>query len=142
MGVGGCWLVLVGVGGCWWVLVGVLAKNNCRIFAKNWLSTPTPASSPNSLVGNNYNRNCQNEAKPSEKIEAKRSEKLLFLFRKTKRKGSETVSVSLRFASKRKKYISENGTPYFKYLLLSFKFRLLLFLPSHISLSLGFIPGS
>ena len=109
--VGGCWWVLAGVGWCWWVLGGVLAKNNCRIFAKNWLSTPTPASSPNSLVGNNYNKNCQNEAKRSDKIEAKRSEKLLFLFCKTKRKGSERVSVSLRFASKREKNISENGTP-------------------------------
>ena len=52
--VGGCLWVLVGVVGCWRVLVGVLAKNNCCIFAKNWLSTPTPASFPNSLVGNNY----------------------------------------------------------------------------------------
>ena len=50
----------------------------------------------------------RNQAK---KIEAKGSEKFLFLLCKTKRKGSEPVSVSLRFASKQKKYISENGTP-------------------------------
>ena len=53
----------------------------------------------------------RNEAKQLKRKEAKRREKLLFLFRKTKQKGSKTVSVSLRFASKRQKNISENGTP-------------------------------
>ena len=44
-----------------------------------------------------------NEAKKLKRKEAKRSKKLFFLFRKTKRKGSETVSVTLRFASQREK---------------------------------------
>ena len=45
----------------------------------------------------------RNEAKNLKRKEAKRSEKLLFLFRKTKRKGSETVSVSLRSEKKYKR---------------------------------------
>ena len=43
------------------------------------------------------------EAKRCEKIEAKGREKSIYWFRETKRKGSETVSVSHRFASMQKK---------------------------------------
>ena len=66
----------------------------------------------------------RNEAKKSKRKNAKGSEKTFYQFRETKRKGSETISVSLRFASKRKKIKSENGTPY-SYIgrLLNFRFR-------------------
>jgi hypothetical protein len=52
----------------------------------------------------------------SEKFEAKRSEKeakkSACCFRLSMRKQSETDPVSLRFASKRKKILSETGAPY------------------------------
>jgi hypothetical protein len=58
------------------------------------------------------------EAKRSEKFEAKRSEKkrkeakkLVLCFRLSMRKQSETDPVSLHFASKRKKILSETGAP-------------------------------
>jgi hypothetical protein len=51
----------------------------------------------------------------SEKFEAKRSEKeakkSACCFRLSMRKQSETDPVSLRFASKRKKILSETGAP-------------------------------
>ena len=61
VGVGGCWWVLVGVGGCWWVLVGI---GGCWLVLVGvpgcvggfWLPKRKNApSSPNSLIGNNYN---------------------------------------------------------------------------------------
>ena len=55
-----------------------VAKNKCRIVAKNCLSTPTPPSSPHPLVDNNWNINWKSEAKEAKKSkrkEAKRSEK-------------------------------------------------------------------
>jgi hypothetical protein len=52
----------------------------------------------------------------SDKFEAKRSEKEVkksaCCFRLNMRKQSETDPVSLRFASKRKKFLSETGGPY------------------------------
>jgi hypothetical protein len=48
------------------------------------------------------------EAKQSEKFEAK----LVFRFRLSMRKLSETDPISLLFASKRKKYLSKTGAPY------------------------------
>ena len=64
VGVVGCWRVLAGVGGCLWVfwlkiIVAFLLRIGCPL--------PLLPPPPNSLVGNNYNRNCQNEAKPSKK---------------------------------------------------------------------------
>jgi hypothetical protein len=54
--------------------------------------------------------------KRNEKFEAKRSEhkrkKLFLYFRLKKRKQSETDPVSLRFASKRNKFLSETSAPY------------------------------
>jgi hypothetical protein len=44
----------------------------------------------------------------------KQAKKLCFYFRLSKRKQSETDPVSLRFASKRKKILSETGAPYFE----------------------------
>jgi hypothetical protein len=44
----------------------------------------------------------------------KQAKKLLLDFRLSKRKQSETDPVSLRFALKRKKFLSETGAPYFK----------------------------
>ena len=56
----------------------------------------------------------RNGAKKLKRNEVKGSEKMFYYLRETKRKGSETISVLLRFASKRKKMKSENGTPYWE----------------------------
>jgi hypothetical protein len=50
----------------------------------------------------------RNEAKNLKRNEAK---KLVFHFRLSMRKLSETDPISLLFASKRKKYLSETGAP-------------------------------
>jgi hypothetical protein len=50
----------------------------------------------------------RNEEKNLKRNEAK---KLVFRFRLSKRKISETDPISLLFASKRKKYLSETGAP-------------------------------
>ena len=50
-------------------------------------------------------------AKRSETYEAKRSETFFLWFRETEAKQSETVSVSLSFASKQNFFKSEIGTP-------------------------------
>jgi hypothetical protein len=51
----------------------------------------------------------RNEAKNLKRNEAK---KLVFCFRLSMRKLSETDPISLLFASKRKKNLSETGAPY------------------------------
>jgi hypothetical protein len=53
------------------------------------------------------------EAKRNIRSETKRKQakKVVLNFRLSKRKQSETVPVSLRFASKRKKILSETGAP-------------------------------
>jgi hypothetical protein len=53
----------------------------------------------------------RNEAKNLKQNEAKRSEKLVFRFRLSMQKLSETDPISLLFALKRKKYLSETGAP-------------------------------
>jgi hypothetical protein len=54
------------------------------------------------------------EAKRKIRSETKRKQakKLVLYFRLSKRKQSETDPVSLCFASKRKKFLSETGAPY------------------------------
>jgi hypothetical protein len=49
--------------------------------------------------------------KDAKQNEAKQSENFVYLFRKLKRKSCETDCVSLPFRMKRKKNLSEKGTP-------------------------------
>ena len=85
-----------------------VAKNKCRIVAKNCLSTPTPPSSPHPLVGNNWNINWKSEAKKAKKSkrkEAKGSEtkrKIILLVsqNEAKRKWNGFCFASFRFKAK------------------------------------------
>jgi hypothetical protein len=45
-------------------------------------------------------------------MKRKEAKKMVFRFRLSMRKLSETDPISLLFASKRKKYLSETGAPY------------------------------
>ena len=58
--------------------------------------------------GNKKKQTKQNEAKKLSETKQKEAKNNCFSFAK----GSETVSVSLRFASKQKNVRSKNGTPY------------------------------
>ena len=94
MGVGGCWWVFAGFGRRWHgidVSLKIIVAFSLKIGCTPPLLPPPPMLSKVIII-TEIEKVKRTEAKKLKREEAKGSEKLLLLFLKTKRKGSEMVT--------------------------------------------------